>query len=394
MKKIESLPVPKTGRVDYTDADNRGLTLRVNHNGTKTWSLLYRVVGEKLNAKGDPIRGDQRRITLGSYDLLGLADAREKARDIMKIANSGTDPKESARSAALRRIDGTVEKVAEEMCDLSMVKSIEQMRRYFRLHINPRFGRRPMQDITLAEINEHLDQYVRDGQAPTARSISAYLHKLWKFAHQRGRVDVNIMLSLDRDDIAYEPRSRILSDEELKIVWAATQSMTPPYGQLAQLLMLTGLRKNEVSQARWDEVDETRRGIVVPENRAKNGETLLAPFSDKAWDILQSMRDRGGPYIFSTTGGEKPVSPGGRHFPKMLRSACGNDMEHFTPHDLRRTLRTNLAGLGVDEIVSERVIGHKLQGVAAVYNRYHYTEERRDALNRYAQHLEGLIDEQ
>ncbi len=391
-KAIQRLPQPKSGRVDYVDANNRGLALRVSHTGDKAWSVLYRVLGEGgVTTKGRELRGKQKRISLGTYPAISLAEAREKAQQIKRLADTRVDPRNNKDRETLSRHNGTVEKVAKLMVDLSEIQTVDKMRSNFRDHICPTIGSRPMAEIELAHINVLLDTYVAKGRAGTAREMKKYLTQLWGFAHQRGIVQANIMLGMRRKDISYKPRSRTLTDDELKVVWSAAQGLRYPYGPLIQLLMLTGLRKNEVARATWDEIDENRRGLLLPADRTKTAEPILAPFSDQAWDILQSLPRFNGPHIFTTTGGRVPMTAGSK-LANMLNTACGVDVAHFTLHDLRRTLRTRLPALGVTPDIAERVIGHKPQGVIGTYDLYAYIPERREAVNRYAHHLQELVD--
>ena len=342
---------------------------------------------------GRELRGKQKRISLGSYPAVSLAEARRKAFEITDKADRRIDPKIERAQLVASRYDGTLEKIANTMMDLAEIQSIASMRSCFAIHIFPNLGPRPMAEIRLADINALLDTYVAKGRAGTAREIRKYLTRLWGFAHQRDIVTANIMLGMRRKDISYKPRTRVLADDELKAVWEATRELRYPYGPLIQLLMLTGLRKNELARATWDEIDENRRGLLLAADRSKTAEPILSPFSDAAWDILQSLPRFNGPYIFSTTSGRVPMSAGTK-MTAMLHDACGDNAEHFTMHDLRRTLRTRLPALGVTPDIAERVINHKPKGIIGVYDLYAYLPERREAVNRYAAHLMELVCEQ
>jgi integrase len=209
-------------------------------------------------------------------------------------------------------------------------------------------------------------------------------------------------------------RDRVLSDAEIKGAWEAFEAVGWPFGPLAKLLLLTGARRDEVANAKWSEIDLGKKIWTIAKERSKNGMAHEIPLSDAVVTILESLPRIGdgkgaAVYVFTTTG-KTPVSGFSRAKDQFdaaiiaaLRAAAvarGDDPEQvkaperWTLHDLRRTAASGMAGLGIAPHVVEAVLNHKsgtIKGVAAVYNRYSYADEKRHALDAWAVQLERLI---
>jgi integrase len=206
-------------------------------------------------------------------------------------------------------------------------------------------------------------------------------------------------------------RDRVLNDEELFAFWRATGHVGYPFGPLYRLLMLTGLRLNEVADAQWSEVD-FRNGVwIVPATRmkGKDGRAVdhVVPITSDIAAILESLpRFKSGDYLFSVTFGKTPVWVSDkvkkRVDARMLRTLKamarrrGDDAGRVTlparvNHDLRRSLRTGLSKLRVDRDVREAVLAHARSGVEGVYDRYDYQSEKKDALERWAAYVQSLM---
>jgi integrase len=177
----------------------------------------------------------------------------------------------------------------------------------------------------------------------------------------------------------------VLSDAELKTIWAACRG---EFGEAVKLLMLTGQRENEIGRLRWDEVREEE--IVLPADRTKNGRAHVIPLSEPGKKILSQFKDDSRHCVF----GRDDVGFRGWASGKQLLDERAA-LPHWTIHDLRRTVATRMAELGVQphiiEAVLNHVSGHKA-GVAGIYNRASYDKEKREALNIWAEHVTALIE--
>ena len=180
-------------------------------------------------------------------------------------------------------------------------------------------------------------------------------------------------------------RERALSTDEVRALWAAASAMPYPYGPAYQLLILTGLRLNECVRARWSEIN-LKAGIgTIPAVRMKGkagkATSHVVPLTKQMIEILDELPHFTGEYVFSTDAGEKPISLGSKIKDKL--DAKLQFDEPWQNHDLRRTIRSGLAELGIKEEVSEAVLGHRQPGIRGVYNQHKYLAEKRDALTQW-----------
>lgn len=197
---------------------------------------------------------------------------------------------------------------------------------------------------------------------------------------------------------AKQPRQRILSDAELATLWQASERIGYPYGPLYRLLLLTGARKSEVSDACWREFDLKTKIWTVPAERFKSNATHLVPLTDQTVAVLESLPQfTKGDHLFSTSFGEKPVggfSKAKARLDALMKEHLGT-VAPWVIHDIRRTVRTRLASLRVPDMVAEMVIGHGRKGLQRVDDQHTYEAEMREALELWAARLRDsmLFDE-
>jgi integrase len=203
-------------------------------------------------------------------------------------------------------------------------------------------------------------------------------------------LDVNPIVGL-RLPHKEQPRERVLSDDELLSLSAAADEEGYPFGNATKLLMLTGQRRGEVSEMRWSEISLERSLWTIPAARSKNARAHEVPLSPPVVSLLTSLpRFLASDWVFTTTG-TGPISGFGR-FKRRLEVAVG--VTDWRIHDIRRTVASGMARLGIDPHVIEKILNHKsgiIAGVAAVYNRYGYEREKREALDRWASHVDALL---
>jgi integrase len=160
-----------------------------------------------------------------------------------------------------------------------------------------------------------------------------------------------------------------------------------------KMLLLTGQRPGEVVSMRWDEIKGN--WWTIPEAKAKNREENRVPLVGMAVEILTKAKMLSGdtPFVFTSSYKPKQAMSVNAMARAVKRHMSEIDItEDFTPHDLRRTLRTRLSQLGVSDLVAEKVLGHKLQGILAVYNRYAYGDEKRQALELWEAELQKILE--
>jgi integrase len=182
-------------------------------------------------------------------------------------------------------------------------------------------------------------------------------------------------------------RDRVLTDAELKTIWCGLPDSH--FGSIVKLLILTGQRAAEIGGLQWDEIHDEQ--IVLPSARTKNKRTHIIPLSDPARAILNQFQANGRSHVFGYA--DATGFDGWGYAKRNLDASI--DLEHWTIHDLRRTVATRMAELGVQphiiEAVLNHVSGHK-GGIAGVYNRATYDREKREALNLWAEHVMALIE--
>jgi integrase len=196
-------------------------------------------------------------------------------------------------------------------------------------------------------------------------------------------------------------RERALGDEEIRPFWFACDRIGWPFGPVAQLLLLTGQRRDELACSTWSEFDFNSQTWTLPSERTKNGRTHIVHLSGLAIEILEKLPHLASKkgWIFTTGlgGADTPVSGFGRGRERIaatMAEMSGEVVAHFTLHDLRRSAATGMAALGVAPHVVDKILNHssgKIGGVAKIYNRFEYIPERKAALDAWAQHVESLI---
>ena len=282
--------------------------VRVSETGRKTFVLAARYPGNNSSA----------RRAIGTYGALTLADAREKARDWLKLIEAGKDPKlESERQRTLeqRRQENTFSAVAEDFIKDKLAgerKGAEVERDVRRVFI-PEWGKRPITDITPLDVRNLVKGYKDAGKPYQAHNLLGYARRLFNWAigqHVYG-IEASPCDRLKPKDIIGErkQRIRILSDAELRAAWGAAAELGYPYGPLLRLLILTGQRKSEVAEAQCSEFDLAKKLWTIPADRMKADSAHVVPLSDDAIAILKALpRFESGDYLFSTTFGKIPVN--------------------------------------------------------------------------------------
>jgi integrase len=191
----------------------------------------------------------------------------------------------------------------------------------------------------------------------------------------------------------------VLTDEELGLLWKATELSGSPFGPLFQLLILTGQRREEVAGLDWSELDRPTGSWLIPGYRTKNRKANYIPLSKAAIAVLDGIAaDHPWPrtgYVFSTTG-KTPVSgfsKAKRRMDELMRESLGERFQPWRAHDLRRTLATGMQRLGVRFEVTEAILNHvsgSRAGVAGIYQRYDWAAEKRDALGAWGAALDTI----
>jgi integrase len=406
---LERMKPPASGRVEYGDTIVPGLMLRVTEAGVKSWSVLYKVKGEGGESvkTGRALKGTQRRITLGTYPVMGVKKARETAIDVLDKAMGGTDARVVRDEAHKDRRTKTVEGVARRFIEQDAkpnVASWRQVERALELHVFPTWGQRAIAEIRRRDVHELLDGYASRGQVGTARDVRKHLSRLFNWAVDREIIAETPVAGLKRKDLQYRADAgRALADDELKAIWRAAGRMGYPFGPYLQLLMLTGQRRNDWADAKLSEVCAKRKVLEIPRGRYKGKRDHVVPLLPAAWEILKAMPVWEGkdPFLFSTQAGEVAISGFSKAKAQLdalaleqMRAATGDPeavIPYYRIHDFRVTCESRLADLGFNQDVRDAVLGHAKVGLQRTYNKHDYGDEKRAALEAYAEHMMGVV---
>lgn len=377
---------PTDRRQEIPDALCTGLYIVVQPTGKRGWQVRYRHGGV------------HRRMTLGAYPVLTLADARKRAREALASAAEGRDPAEEVRAAKAPKVKEQRDAIAA-LVDLYAsrhlrhLKSGPHVKRELDRHLVAKWGDRDVSDIAKRDVIDLLDDIMSSGRATTANRVRAYLSKFFAWCVERDVIDASPMMGI-KAPAKEAVRDRVLSDDEIRWLWKASDKIGQPWGPLAQVLLLTGQRLGEVVGMTDGEI----RGDTwhLSAERTKNGRAHDVPLSDAARDVMAGVARIAGPagYIFTTTG-RTPVS-GYFKARNALAAAMAEvaeeergepvEIPHWTFHDLRRTAATGMARLGIPVRVTEAVLNHVSGtggGIVAVYQRHDYADEKRKALGAW-----------
>lgn len=397
------LDKPPAHRVELNDGTIDGLMIRVGPRGRPTWTLRFRVRGAGgITDRGTKLNGTRyHRVSLGTYPTVSIRVARQKAAGYLAALECGEDPIASLEDQAIRRRD-TVQALVDEY----LIHAEQSMRSWRNAkwllyrHVVPIWGERPAGTITERDARKLVED-VRKGVADpetgaitprngAASEIRKWGSMLFEWARKHGKVKANPFKEVPVPKLGQ--RQRYLSMDEARAVWKAAGELREPWRQAVRLLMLTGCRENEICAARWQWLDHADQNLVVPPEHYKSGRNFLVTLPTQAMAAIGSLtRWNGGDCMFSTTNGEKPVAGIARKVIDDLHvkaeAILKRPMARFALHDLRRTVRTHLSRLGVDDVVAELVLGHALKGLQARYNVYGFANEKRAALSLWADEL-------
>ena len=384
-------------RVDLPDGSIKGLTLRAGPRAKPTWTLRYTVAGAGgVTKRGKELEGRKFfRITLGTYPAVSLKEARARASEFLAKADRGEDPLAQVEDAATKETD-TVAELANAFLDLHVrgrLRSAKNAEWVMREYVVPRLGHVRADRLKRADLVALLDDLARHASPTAAIETRKWLSSLFNWALEKGRLEANPILGV-KAPVRRKPRERVLSLEEARAVWRAASNEGYPSGTLVCLLMLTGARLREIANARLGWLDRSNACFDIPGEAYKTGDPTIIPLAPEAMALIEAIpRPATGDFLLSSDGGRRPlytVTPNAMaRIRAALESELGRHLPHWTLHDLRRTVATHMARLGVDAIVVERVLGHRIGGIKAVYNRYRYLDEKRAALTLWTQELLG-----
>jgi integrase len=419
-KEIRGLELPP-GKADHLfwDDDIPGFGLRLRAGGSRNWVFQY-ALGDK-----------QRRLSLGaatpesftkqkSLDGTIKLGIREQAALLHASVKLGQDPA-GKKTEARKRASDTFEAIAKKY--LAAKKpgmrrgSYDQIQRHIETYSKQLNGLQ-VAAITRRDIATVIGNVKENSGAVTSNRVRSTLSDFFGWAMSEGidGIESNPVLNTNKSE--EKPRERVLRDHELRAIWR--HAGDDHYGSIIKLLMLTGQRADEIASLRWIErtvtllpekrITDTIKlpavnisAIELPAERTKNKRPHIVPLSGPADAILFAQPERANDdgslreLVFGI--GQQGFSGWSRckeRLDERIEKDLGAPLDHWTPHDLRRTMSTLMNDrLGVLPHVVEAILNHvsgSKGGVAGVYNKALYLRERSDALNLWASHLTAIVE--
>ena len=365
VKSVEAIQ-GSAERREIPDSFMRGLYLVVQPSGSKSWAVRYRYGGRS------------RKHTVGSYPVFDLKAARDSAGSLLRAVSEGRDP-EQRRSGS---VEDVVAQFLRRHCKEYRPRSLKETERLLRLNVLESWHGRRIDAITRADVRTMLGRI----KAPvTANRVHSITRKLFNWAVENDIIASSPVAGV-RPPSQETSRDRVLTDDELRKIWRAVPE--GPFGAILKLAILTGQRRSEVSGMEWAEIDGTT--WTLPKERTKNGRQHEVPLSRQATAILKKLPRISDRFIFSLNS----TTPFNGFSKSKARFDRAVKIPDWTIHDLRRTTASGMAKLGVSLVVIEKVLNHvsgSLAGIVGVYQRHEFADEKRAALQQWADYVERLV---
>jgi integrase len=346
-----------------------------------TWTLFYRVRDDKR----------LRKATLGTYPALPLADARDMAKGYQRQASKGRDP--AAELKAERAAD-TFGELADKYLERYAKKrkrSWVKDDRVLKRDLLPKFKHRKASSITRREVIDLLEEIAGRGAPIGANRTLEIVRKIYNWGIEREIVLANPCSGIAK--IGTErARERVLTNDEIRAVWAALDGETQLMNAMFRMRFLTAQRGGEVSRMRWQDIDRGTGWWTLPAEFSKNGRAHRVPLTEPALALLSEVELLSGKsaWVFPSPTGNGPL----RVIWRAIKGIRGRSKVAFVPHDIRRTIATKLAGeLGVGRLTISKILNHVERGVTSIYERASYDREKAEALSAWARRLEEIIGE-
>jgi integrase len=379
-RTIDALPSPAAADVIWWDQDLKGFGLKITPAGRKVFLVQYRPAGDRSNP---------RKYTIGETGSVTPHQARIEAQRVLADRAAGRDPQKEKQFARRRMAsEGLADLVAEFLArHAAQNRTAAETGRIFRREVLPLWSERNIAEVSKRDIIALLDRVRGRGSPIMANRVLAAIRKFFNWCVSRGILERSPCEGIAAP-AREQARHRTLNDDELAGVLDAARQMPFPFGGIVWFLSLTGQRRDEVGRMRWEHLDLNRQLWVVPGEHAKNLKPHTVHLSSPARSLLEAI-PRTGELVFSVDG--ETVFQGYSKTKAKLDELSG--VSGWTLHDLRRTVVSGMAALGVAPHVADKVLNHQsgtISGVAAVYQRHEFMKERQQALELWGEHIDGL----
>lgn len=382
--KLKALNGKKHEKAPIKMADRDGLTVYHRKTGTLSFVFRYRYNGKQQN------------LSLGTYPLMSLSEARQQAVECKKILAGGQDPKLERlleKEKILQAV--TVKQALDYWIDNYAAKNRsnhEKHRAQFEKHVYPYIGHIPLDKCETRHWVKVFDDITNGKHHRAAPKASGYIlqnaKQALKYCRNRQFAKSNALDDLNITDVAehQQKKDRVLSWAELLDVlyWTTSLRANWYYKNLVYLLIVFGCRTQELRLSTVDEWDLNEMVWTVPKRHSKTGSEIKRPIPVSIKPYIEELLEdtNAGELLLGTMKRPEAVSGYGRTLWKLL----GHNAP-WTLHDLRRTFATMMNDLGIEPYIVEQLLGHALAGVMAVYNHSHHLEKKRIALDSWVAKL-------
>jgi integrase len=380
-----------------------GLYLVVRSSATPYWMLRY------------TSNGKRKEMTLGQYPNISLAEAKADAAIKKQEVNRGADPlivRTLIKAQPIKLVNDLYgDWFKNDIVD--RIKSSHIQKRIYTKDIKPVIGGIPIEKVTPLQIREIL-QTIRSTRRTVATDALGHLKQMFRHGIKLNLLTYNPASAFTISDAGgiEKSRERKLTIDEIQKVFTVFKQNIAKFNRdnyLACALLITlGVRKSELCCAQWSEFELDKALWNLPKGRSKTGAAITIPLPQQIIEWLNELKVRscGSDYVFPARRTSKKPHMGNDTLNRAISSMFGHeagrkvqpinlmgDIKPFSPHDLRRTFRSLTYPLGIQDHVAERCLNHKIIGMAGVYDRYDYLEERLDAHTKIADYLDRIINE-
>ena len=372
---------PGSSETVYWDDGVPGFGLKVTPQGRKVFIVLYRTKDGFSRL---------RKYTIGTYGHTTLTIARIAAQKVLADKNEGKDPAAVKRDLRKRVVTDTVEDVVKEYRSrhVHALRSAYEINRIIDTEILCRWETKSIHEVGRRDVLSALDEIVARGSPTAANYAFSVMRAMFNWAIGRGVLEKSPCTGLSKP-APVNSRSRVLSDDELREIIFAARRTSRPYGAIVELLALVGQRRSEVSEMTWQEVDLDKKVWTIPAERAKNSRSHFVHLAPRALEIIEAQPRTSG-LVFPTRSGQ----PFTEFSDMKSKLDIESGIKGWVLHDLRRTVVSGMASLGIAPHVADKVLNHQsgtISGVAAVYQRHEFLTERQVAMVLWDQHIASLF---
>lgn len=434
---VRALKAPASGRVDVWDLTLPGFGVRISAGGVRTWVVRYRH-GRK-----------QRRLRLGNFPPMSLKAARKQATRRLNAVDEGKDPAAEKTEGREASTFGELAKLYLEK-HAPKKRSADEDKRIMERELLPRLRAFHARDVKRADVIALLDEIATRPAPIMSNRVLALLRKLYNFGIERGLLEAN-PCALVKPAGVERRRERVLTEEEIRGLWRGlageyiaggklradkpgrkakgaakrTEEKKPQEKRAAKdgkeageasslvaavrLMLLTAQRRGEVLRMRWEDIAEDtpeapaspvegqkappRFSWTIPAESAKNGRAHRVPLSPEALEVLESL-PRAGDWVLPGRLVDEKGKPR-EHVTNVERaidrSRERQRLEHFTPHDLRRSAASSMTALGIPRLTVKKILNHVDRDVTGIYDRHSYDPEKRTALEAWGRRVAEIV---